>query len=107
LPRAYQTILPRACDAAMAWMLARYDAVNPPALKRLVAAGAVLKPFPQPVLDACFRAAKEHFAELAAKDANFKRAYESVSAFSRDALPWWQVSEHAYDSLMLNMRGRV
>jgi TRAP-type mannitol/chloroaromatic compound transport system substrate-binding protein len=107
LPRRYQVIAARACEAAGAFMLSKYDAVNPPALRRLVAAGAVLKPFPPQVLEACFRAAAEHHGELAAKDAAFKRAYDSASAFRREALPWRQIGQHAYDSLILSMRGRV
>ena len=37
LPKSYQAIVARACDAASLWMLAKYDAVNAPALKRLIA----------------------------------------------------------------------
>jgi TRAP-type mannitol/chloroaromatic compound transport system substrate-binding protein len=107
LPKFYQSILARACDAAQTWMLARYDALNPPALKRLVAAGAVLKPFPQPVLEASYKAANEHHAELAAKDAGFRRALESAKAFHKEQVPWWQISEHAYDGLLIGNRGRA
>ena len=107
LPRPYQAILTHACDAAARWMLARYDWVNPPALKRLVTAGAVLRPFPPPVLEACFRAATEHFAELAGKDPQFKRAFDSANAFRREQLPWWQVADLAYDNLIIGMRGRL
>ena len=34
-------------------MTAKYDAMNPGALKRLAASGAVLKPFPPEVMDGC------------------------------------------------------
>ena len=107
LPKAYQAIAARACEAANSWMLARYDAVNPPALKRLVAAGAVLRPFPQPVLEASYKATQEYFAEVAAKDSVFKRALDSANTFSREQAPWWQIAEHAYDSAMIANRGRV
>src|SRR5882724_11997625 len=49
LPKNYQTILRAAAGAVNVEQSARYDAVNPGALKRLVGAGAVLKPFPGPV----------------------------------------------------------
>ena len=88
-------------------MLAKYDAVNAPALKRLIAAGAVLKPFPQAVMEAFYRAANEHHAELAAKDAHFKKALDSVNAFRKEQLSWLQIAEHAIDSFMLSMRGRA
>ena len=79
LPKSYQAIVARACDAASLWMLAKYDAVNAPSLKRQVAAGAVLKPFPQDVMDAFYRAANEQHTEQAAKDAHFKKALKTPS----------------------------
>jgi len=107
LPKNYQALLARACDAANVWMLARYDAVNPPALKRLVAAGAVLKPFPPAVLDACYKATIEHFSEIAAKDTHFKRGFESANAFRKEQASWWQIAEHASDALLIGTRGRA
>jgi TRAP-type mannitol/chloroaromatic compound transport system substrate-binding protein len=107
LPKSYQAVLGRACDAVRAWLLARYDTVNPPALKRLVAAGALIKQFPPPVLDACYRAANEHFAELAAKDASFKRALDSVNSYRREHSLWWQTADHALESFTVAARGRT
>jgi TRAP-type mannitol/chloroaromatic compound transport system substrate-binding protein len=37
LPAIYKTIVRNACDTANVWSTAKYDAVNPAALKRLVA----------------------------------------------------------------------
>jgi TRAP-type mannitol/chloroaromatic compound transport system substrate-binding protein len=88
-------------------MLAKYDTVNPPALKRLVAAGAVLRPFPQPVLEACYKAAHEYFGELTAKDPQFKRGFDSAKAFRKEQVPWWEIAEHAYDNMIIASRGRV
>lgn len=107
LPKSYRAVLSRACEAATSWMLARYDALNGPALKRLVQAGAVLKAFPPPVMEAFHRAAGEHYAEIAARDAGFKRALESLSAFRKDHIQWLQVGEHAFDAFMIGARGRV
>jgi TRAP-type mannitol/chloroaromatic compound transport system substrate-binding protein len=107
LPGAYKAVLARACDAVSLRMLAKYDAVNPPALRRLIAAGAQIKPFPQPVLEACFRAAAEHFAEVAAKDPLFKKGMDSVAGFLKDRLRWLQVSDHAFDALQIAINGRA
>jgi TRAP-type mannitol/chloroaromatic compound transport system substrate-binding protein len=104
LPKYYQSQLRQACDAANNWMLAKYDAVNAAALKRLIANGAVLKPFSQPVMEACYKAANETFAEIAAKDPHFKKALDSTNAFRREVLPWWQIAEYAFDSFMLSTR---
>ena len=43
-------------------MMASYDAKNPAALRRLVAGGAVLKPFSQEILSAAFDAASANSA---------------------------------------------
>ena len=52
LPPAYKSLVRTASSMANEWMQAKYDAQNPAALKRLVAAGAQLRPFSQPVMDA-------------------------------------------------------
>jgi TRAP-type mannitol/chloroaromatic compound transport system substrate-binding protein len=46
LPKNYQTILTNATANANSWMNARYDMLNPSALKRLVAGGTRLVPSP-------------------------------------------------------------
>ena len=107
LPSPYRAVVARACDSARTRMLAKYDSVNPLALKRLIAAGAVIRPFPQTVMEAFYRATLEHFAEAAAKDAQFRKAGESVNAYRREQLQWLQVSEHAFDSFLINASGRV
>lgn len=107
LPKSYQSIVARACDAAGAWMLAKYDAVNAPALKRLIAAGAVLKPFPQPVMEAFYKAAGEHHAEQAAKDAHYKKALDSTAAFRKSQLGWLQISDHAMEAFALSQRDKA
>ena len=56
--------------------MAKYDAGNPAALKRLVAGGAQLRPFPQVVLEACFKAANEVYAEITGKNEDFKKMYD-------------------------------
>ena len=52
LPKNYQTIVKAAAGFSNIEMTARYDARNPAALKRLVANGAQLRPFPQAVMEA-------------------------------------------------------
>src|SRR5215218_5826232 len=45
LPKEYQNILEAACWEGNVWMLAKYDAQNPAALKRLVGSGTQLRQF--------------------------------------------------------------
>ncbi|MFM1813326.1 MAG: hypothetical protein RLZ98_21 [Pseudomonadota bacterium] len=101
LPKSYQAAVRSAAALAHTTMQARYDVQNPGALKRLVAAGAVLRPFSEEVLDACFEAANEVYAETSAKNADFKALYESMKAFRADAYLWQQISENTYDTYMM------
>ena len=52
LPPVYKAVVRTASEMANGWMMAKYDAVNPPALRRLIANGAQLRPFSPAVLDA-------------------------------------------------------
>ena len=106
LPKNYQQILKSASDTANITMTAKYDAENPGAIKRLVATGAQLRPYPQPVLDACFKASNEVYADISAKNPEFKKIYDNIVAFRNDEYLWWQVAEYAYDSYMIRARTR-
>src|SRR5689334_23477072 len=53
LPKSYQAAVTNAANYANTWMQARYDAQNPAALKRLIANGALLRPFSFEIMEAC------------------------------------------------------
>ncbi|MDX2201587.1 MAG: ABC transporter substrate-binding protein [Hyphomicrobiaceae bacterium] len=101
LPKPYQAILARACDASSGWMRAKYDSLNPPALRKLVAEGAILKPFPAAVLEACYKATGEHLSEIAGKSIPFKKALDQLNGFRTDHLAWRQIAEQAYDGFLI------
>jgi TRAP-type mannitol/chloroaromatic compound transport system substrate-binding protein len=104
LPKAYQGIITAAAMAANVDAQAKYDQVNPAAIKKLVADGAKLRPYPQEVMEACFNAAKETYAEISAKNANFKKLYEAMATQRNDAYLWQQVSENTFDTFMMNQQ---
>lgn len=106
LPAAYKAVLQSAAAHTNVWVQAKYDAENPVALKRLVAAGAVLTPFPQTVMEACLKAANEVYAEESAKNPEFKKVWDNMVAFRNDMYQWWQVAEYSYDSFMIRTRPR-
>jgi TRAP-type mannitol/chloroaromatic compound transport system substrate-binding protein len=101
LPKSYQALLTAAGAFANDQMMARYDVLNPKALRELVAGGAKLRPFPQDVMEACFKAAGETYTELSASNGNFKKVFESMAAFRREGYLWWQLSEYGYDAFMM------
>jgi TRAP-type mannitol/chloroaromatic compound transport system substrate-binding protein len=107
LPPAYKSILRTASAMANEWMQAKYDAGNPAALKRLVAGGAQLRPFPPSVMDACLKAALEVYAAVSATNPTFKKVWDSLLAFRNDQYLWWQVAELTYDSFLVRNRSRT
>ena len=108
LPKAYQAALRHAATLANTTMLAKYDVQNPAALKRLAAQGAQLRTFSEPVLDACFKAANDVYADLSAKNADFKTVWEHLKAFRADAYLWQQISDNTFDTyMMIQQRKRL
>ena len=101
LPKSYQAVLRASCNRANEYMMAKYDVGNAPALKRLVASGAQLRPFPESVLDACFKAANEVYGEITAKNEDFKKVYDSIKAYRADSYLWFQLSENTFDTYMM------
>ena len=107
LPKNYQSILKSVSHYVDVDMLAKYDAKNPAALIDLVRnGGAQLRAFPQEVLDACYKAANEVYAETSAKNPAFKKIYDSMLAYRNDGYLWWQVAEYTYDNYMIRARQR-
>jgi len=100
LPAEYKSILESACAEANIDMLAKYDALNPAALKRLVGNGVQLRPFNRDIMAACYKAANEVYAEESAKNPKFKKVFDSWKAFRDDQILWFRVAEQNYDSFM-------
>jgi TRAP-type mannitol/chloroaromatic compound transport system substrate-binding protein len=103
LPKHYQAVVRNASALANTAMLAKYDVLNPIALRKLVGAGTQLRPFAEPVLDACFSAATEVYNDISSKNPEFKAVYEHMKAFRSEAYLWQQFSENIYDSYMMHL----
>jgi TRAP-type mannitol/chloroaromatic compound transport system substrate-binding protein len=99
-----KAILQAATQVAARDMTSKYDAVNPTALKRLVAAKTQLKPFSKEIMDAGFKAAMQVFAEHEAKSPDFKKIHQDMRAFQRDQLLWGRFSEYRFDSYMTSVK---
>lgn len=104
LPKPYQAALRAACAVADAAMLAKYDAANPGAVKRLVVGGASLRLFPQEVLEACYKTANDLYDQLGVDNPRFKKLAESYLGFRADQYLWWQVAEYSFDNFMIRQR---
>ena len=96
----YKAIVEAAASQAHVVMQAKYDAVNPNALKQLVGAGTKLRPFPKDVMNAAFKASMELYQEIAAKNENWKKIYADYSKFRADQNLWFRFTEASFDKFM-------
>ena len=103
LPKPYQAMVEAAAGRVTSWMVPKYDAGNPAALRRLVAAGTELRPFPRAVLEPCFIEAYKYYDELSAKDPKFKKIYDNLKAFRADENLWFRVAENTFDNFNFSM----
>jgi TRAP-type mannitol/chloroaromatic compound transport system substrate-binding protein len=100
LPKIYQEVLRSACGEGNIWTMAKYDRENPAALRRLIASGTQLRQFPKSVMDACYKATQEMYAEHNAKNPEFKKIYDSYFGFQKESTPWMRVTENFFDDYM-------
>ncbi len=98
LPAPYKAAIESACAHANVDMVAKYDAVNAAALRRLVASGAQLRPFPREVLAEAWKAAHAIYDDLARTNPKFGRVYESWRRFRDEQFLWFRVAENSYEN---------
>jgi TRAP-type mannitol/chloroaromatic compound transport system substrate-binding protein len=104
LPKVYQAALAAACGEATTWMLAKYDAQNPGALRRLIAAGTILRPFSRQIMEAAEKAAYEVYDELSEKSPHWKRIYPDWRKFRDEQFLWFRVAENTYDNYVFTSK---
>ncbi|MBW8469652.1 MAG: TRAP transporter substrate-binding protein [Thiobacillus sp.] len=100
LSKENQAIVEAAAAYAHTEMQARYDARNPAALKRLVAGGAKVLPFPKAVMDLAYKESMALYAELNDTNPAWKKIYTDYSAFRKDQNLWFRFTEAQFDRYM-------
>jgi TRAP-type mannitol/chloroaromatic compound transport system substrate-binding protein len=55
-------------------------------------------------MNASFQAAQATYSEMTATNPKFKKVYDSIVAFRKDAYLWAQVSEYTYDAFMMTQQ---
>jgi len=100
LSKEYQNILEAACWEANTWMVAKYDAQNPAALKRLVGGGTQLRGFSREILVAAYKASLDIYKEAGEKSPAFRKIYDSMTKFREEQLLWFRVAEKGFDDFM-------
>jgi len=99
-----KAIVQAAASHAHVTMQARYDVKNPVALKQLVGAGTKLRPFPNDVMNAAYKAAMEFYDELSTKNENWKKIYSDFSAFRKEQNQWFRFTEARFDQFMQSQK---
>jgi TRAP-type mannitol/chloroaromatic compound transport system substrate-binding protein len=96
LSAEHQAIFRAATQEAALTMQTRYDALNPPALARLLANGVQLRPFPQDVMEAAERESVAVLEEYAAADPRFAKIYDAWKAYRQESSEWFSTAEFSY-----------
>jgi TRAP-type mannitol/chloroaromatic compound transport system substrate-binding protein len=107
LSKTYQAILTAAIREAAIALTAKYDALNPPAMRRLLAGGALLRGFSQEIMEAAYKASNETYAEMGAVNPRFKKIHDNLMAFRNESYFWWQIAELPFDAFQIRMRARA
>jgi len=97
LPVEYQGMFEVAAAESATVMQARYDARNPAAMERLVAAGVVLRPFSKDILEAAAEASRSYMEELAAGDPAYDKVYSQWKKARASSFRWFSKAELAYN----------
>ena len=54
----------------------------------------------------CYKAAQELYAEINKTNPNFKKLYDSYTAFMADGYLWHQIADYTMDSYMIRYRNQ-
>ena len=87
LPKTYKAVVESAAVHASMEMTAKYDAKNPAALRRLVGAGAQLRPFSQDVMEAAFKASNEVYDEISAQERRLQEDVREPARLPQRGIP--------------------
>jgi TRAP-type mannitol/chloroaromatic compound transport system substrate-binding protein len=99
-----KAIVESAAAFAHTAMQAKYDALNPTALKQLVAAGTKLRPFSADVMAEAFKQSLSLYDELNAKNEDWKKIYADYSKFRADQNLWFRFTEATFDRFMQSQK---
>jgi len=85
-------------------MQARYDALNPTALKQLVGAGTKLRSFSPDVLSAAFKESMALYSEIGTTNPDWKKIYGDYAKFRADQNLWFRFTEATFDRFMQSQK---
>jgi len=104
LSSEYKAMVEAAASHAHVQMQAKYDAVNPIALKTLVGSGTKLFRFPKDMMEQSFKAANDVYSELSGSNPAWKKIYADFANFRRDSNLWFRFAEAGFDDFMQSQK---
>jgi TRAP-type mannitol/chloroaromatic compound transport system substrate-binding protein len=104
LPKHYKAILEAAATATWTSHCAHYDSINSNGLRQIVAAGAKLRFFSQPIMDAAYEASFQLFDELKARSPEFAKIYPHWKKFLDENELYFRIGDASYDNYVFNKR---
>ena len=105
LPDQYKAAIETACNEQDSEMMARYDDLNPKALRRLIAAGAQLRFWPRDVMQAAWNASNEVYAETSSRNPRFKKIHDAYMPYRNEQYQWFRVAGEFLRQLRLPRGG--
>jgi TRAP-type mannitol/chloroaromatic compound transport system substrate-binding protein len=99
-----KAIVENAAATAHIAMQAKYDAVNPAALKQLVGTGTKLRPFPADMMNTAFKESMALYDEIGKKNESWKKIYADYSKFRADENLWFRFTEMGFDRFMQSQK---
>ncbi len=85
-------------------MQAKYDAKNPPAMKRLIQYGTQFREFGDDVMSAARRESLSLLEENASADPGYRKVYEAWKKFREESFEWFGKAELSYAAF--NFKGK-
>lgn len=104
LSAEYKAAIEAASSHAHVTMQARYDARNPAALKQLVGSGTQLRPFSNEIMSAAFKSANAIYADLSAKNPEWRKIFSDYVKFRNDQNVWFRFTEGSFDRFMQSQK---
>jgi TRAP-type mannitol/chloroaromatic compound transport system substrate-binding protein len=99
-----KAIVESAAAYAHTFMQAKYDVLNPGALRELVGLKTKLRAYPTDVMNAAFKEAMALYDELSAKNESWKKIYADFSKFRADQNLWFRFTEATFDKFMQSQK---
>jgi TRAP-type mannitol/chloroaromatic compound transport system substrate-binding protein len=105
LPNHYKAIMEAAATATWTSHVAHYDTINSNGLRQLVAAGAKVRVFSRPILDAAYEASFQLFEELKTRSPAFATIYPQWKKFLDENELYYRIGDATYDNYIYAKRG--